>query len=93
MLQVRFGKAKRGQPPRRRKVASVMAWAVEAVDDYMDNVRPRFDFADHPALWLTERGGRLRPAEIDDRFAAYRDALGLPPALVPHSSGIRMSAT
>ena len=28
MLHVRFGKAKRGQPPRRRNVASVMAWAV-----------------------------------------------------------------
>ncbi len=31
MLNVRYGKAKRGQPPRRRNVASVMAWAVEAV--------------------------------------------------------------
>ena len=30
MLHVRYGKAKRGQPPRRRNVASVMGWAVEA---------------------------------------------------------------
>jgi hypothetical protein len=29
------------------------------------------------ALWLTERGGRLQSREIEDRFAAYRDALGL----------------
>ena len=29
MLNVRYGKAKKGQPPRRRNVASVMAWAVE----------------------------------------------------------------
>ena len=36
VVQVRYGKAKRGQPPRRRNVASVMAWAVEAVEDYVD---------------------------------------------------------
>ncbi len=85
MLHVRFGKAKRGQPPRRRNVASVMAWAVEAVGDYAENVRPRFGCEGHPALWVTERGGRVRPAEINARFVAYRDALGLPQALVPHS--------
>lgn len=85
MLNVRYGKAKRGQPPRRRNVASVMGWAVEAVGDYVENVRPRFGCADHPALWVTERGGRVKPAEINARFVAYRDALGLPQALVPHS--------
>ena len=85
MLSVRYGKAKRGQPPRRRNVASVMGWAVEAVADYAQNIRPRFGLPDHPALWVTERGGRVKPAEIDDRFAAYRRALGLPQALVVHS--------
>ena len=58
-LNVRYGKAKRGQPPRRRNVPSVMGWAVEAVTDYVENVRPRFGFTDHPALWVTERGGRV----------------------------------
>jgi site-specific recombinase XerD len=85
MLQVRYGKAKRGQAPRRRNVASVMPWAVDAVTDYVENVRPRFGVDDHPAMWVTERGGRVRPAEINARFVAYRDALGLPKALVPHS--------
>lgn len=85
MLNVRYGKAKRGQPPRRRNVASVMAWAVEAVADYVENVRPRFGLDEHPALWVTERGGRVKPAEINARFVAYRDAIGLPAALVPHS--------
>jgi hypothetical protein len=37
-LNVRYGKAKRGQPPRRRNVLSVMGWAVEAVTDYAENV-------------------------------------------------------
>jgi site-specific recombinase XerD len=86
MLNVRYGKAKKGQPPRRRNVASVMGWAVEAVADYVENVRPRFGCEDHPALWVTERGGRVKPSEINARFVAYRDALGLPTALVPHST-------
>jgi len=85
MLAVRYGKAKRGQPPRRRSVAAVMAWSVEAVADYVENVRPRFGMEDHPALFVTERGGRVKPAEINARFVAYRDALGLPSVLVPHS--------
>jgi site-specific recombinase XerD len=85
MLHVRYGKAVRGQPPRRRNVLSVMGWAVEAVADYVSNVRPRFGCADHPALWVTERGGRIKPAEINARFVAYRDALGLCRELTPHS--------
>jgi integrase/recombinase XerC len=85
MLHVRYGKAVRGQPPRRRNVPSVMAWAVEAVADYAENIRPRFGCEGHPALWVTERDGRLRPAEINSRFVSYRDALGLPAELTPHS--------
>ncbi len=84
-VNVRYGKAKRGQPPRRRNVASVMGWAVEAVADYVSNIRPKFGCEDHSALWVTERGGRVKPAEINARFVAYREALGLPAALVPHS--------
>ncbi len=85
MLHVRYGKAVRGQPPRRRNVASVMGWAVEAVTDYVENVRPRFGAVDHPALWVTERGGRIKPTEINARFVTYRDALGLSTELTPHS--------
>jgi integrase/recombinase XerC len=64
MLHVRYGKAVRGQQPRRRNVPSVMGWAVDAVADYVENIRPKFGSPDHPALWLTERGGRVKPAEI-----------------------------
>ena len=84
-LHVRYGKAKRGQPPRRRNVLSMFEWAVDAVADYVENVRPRFGCPDHAALWLTERGGRVQPPEINARFESYRDALGLPKTLVPHS--------
>jgi integrase/recombinase XerC len=85
MLHVRYGKAVRGQPPRRRNVPSIMGWAVDAVADYVENIRPRFGCEEHPALWVTERGGRVKPAEINARFVAYRDALGLPKQLSPHS--------
>lgn len=84
VLHVRYGKASRGSGPRRRPVASVMPWAVVAVEDYLANIRPRFGLLDHPALWLTERGGRLRPRDVESRFAGYRDALGLDSGLVPH---------
>jgi len=84
-LHVRYGKAKRGQPPRRRTVLSMFGWAVDAVADYVENIRPRFGCADHPALWVTERGGRVKPSEINARFESYRDALNLPKTLVPHS--------
>jgi site-specific recombinase XerD len=85
MLHVRVGKAKRGQPPRRRNVAATMGWAVDAVADYVENIRPKFGCEDHPALWVTERGGRVQPPEINARFVAYRDALKLLKVLSPHS--------
>jgi integrase/recombinase XerC len=85
MLHVRYGKAVRGQPPRRRNLPSVMTWAVEAVADYVENIRPRFGCVDHPAMWVTERGGRVKPAEINARFESYRDVPGLPKNLTPHS--------
>ena len=40
VLQVRFGKASRGGAPKRRSVVSLFDWAVEAVVDYIANVRP-----------------------------------------------------
>ncbi|MGP4050067.1 hypothetical protein [Streptomyces sp. 2A115] len=73
-LNVRYGKAKKGQRPRRWDVLSVMDWAVEAVADYVDNIRPRFGCEDHPALWVTERGGRVMQVRVL-RFLARR--LGL----------------
>jgi site-specific recombinase XerD len=84
VCQVRFGKAMRGSPPRRRAVAAVMPWAVEALGQYLAEVRPRYEAAEHPALWLTERGGRISPRQVDDRFALWRAAAGLPKDLSVH---------
>lgn len=83
MLAVRYGKAMRGSEPRRRNVATVMPWAVEAVAEYLAEVRPAYR-PELPALWLTERGTRISVRHMNDRFATYRDALGLPGELSPH---------
>jgi len=82
-LAVRYGKAMRGSPPRRRQVATVMPWAAEVVEEYVTEIRPRYR-SEHPALWLTERGERISTRHLDERFAAYRDGAGLPAVLTPH---------
>ena len=85
ICHVRFGKAMRGSPPRRRAVASVMPWAVEALAQYVGEVRPLHGPAARgPALWLTERGERISPRRIDERFAQWRRRAGLPAELSVH---------
>jgi len=83
-LTVRYGKAMRGSPPRRRQVATVMPWAAEVVEEYLGEIRPRFGHGGHPALWLSERGERISLRQVDERFAAYRHGAGLPVELTPH---------
>jgi site-specific recombinase XerD len=61
-----------------------MPWAVEAVQEYLADVRPLYGAETTSALWLTERGGRISVRHINERFAAYRDAMGLPAELTPH---------
>lgn len=84
-VHVRYGKAMKGSPPRRRTVLSVFPWAVEAVSQYVAEVRPLLDPGQHPALWVTERRGRLAARALNDRFAAYRQSLGLPGVLDLHA--------
>lgn len=52
-LNIRYGKAKKGQPSRRRNVLSVMDWAVEAVADYVRGV-------DGAVAWLPLADSRRR---------------------------------
>jgi hypothetical protein len=56
-LSVRYGKAVGGGAPRRRNVLTV--WAVEVIEQYPQEIRPLYGSCEHPALWLTERGGRV----------------------------------
>ncbi len=82
--QVRFGKAMRGSPPKRRVVATVMPWAAQAVEQYLAEVRPRYGCGAHPAVWLTERAARISARQVDDRFAQFRVLAGLPEELSVH---------
>lgn len=82
-LAVRYGKALKGSPPRRRTVVTTMGWAAEAVAEWVEEIRPAYTC---PAgwLWPTERGGRIGTESVNARFASYRDAIGLPAELGPH---------
>ncbi len=92
MLNVRYGKAKKGQPPRRRNVLSVMDWAVEAVADYVENVRPRFGFDDssgvvgHRTWGPNQTGGDQRTVRRLPRCLEVAENARAPldPALVRH---------
>ena len=84
VCNIRWGKAMRGSPPRRRAVLAVFDWTRPVLEEYVSEVRPRFDVADQSMLWPTERQGRIRLDHIDDRFADWRDDLGLDPVLHPH---------
>ena len=84
---VRFGKASRGSSPKRRTVLTVpeMDWIVGALESYLEEVRPCFRPGRHPALWVTERCGRLSRRSANEAFTDARDAAGLPQELDLHS--------
>jgi len=86
-LHVRYGKAQRGSPPRRRTVLAVpeLDWAVEGMRQWVEQARDRFAPGAHSALWVTERRSRVSVRYVDERFAQLRDELGLDKALVPHA--------
>ncbi|MCZ0982353.1 site-specific integrase [Streptomyces diastatochromogenes] len=84
-LMVRHGKAKKGSPPKRRSVLTVWQWTPVVIEEWVTEVRPGMRHAHGPALWPSERGLRVGLQRLDSRFAAYRDALGLDPALEFHS--------
>ena len=83
-LHVRYGKASRGSPPKRRTVLSVHGWAVDALRQYVEQVRDEFEPGRHPAVWVTERRGRVSLRHVNARFARCRDGAGLPDELDLH---------
>jgi integrase/recombinase XerC len=84
LVAVRVGKGSGGSGPRRREVLTVFDWSVEVIEQWLDDVRPRYRCVDHPAVFVTERGGRVSRKYISDRFAEYRDALRLERVLTTH---------
>ena len=83
-LHVRYGKASKGSPPKRRSVPTLMPWAADALLDYVTNIRPLYESDGKPALWLTERGSQIKVRTLTDTFGEIRDEVGLDPKLTPH---------
>ncbi|MFD9419979.1 tyrosine-type recombinase/integrase [Streptomyces goshikiensis] len=84
-LLIRYGKAKKGSPPKRRSVLTVWHWTPHTIEEWISEVRPGVRHSASRALWPSERGPRIGLQRLDSRFAAYRDAVGLDPALELHS--------
>jgi len=83
-IHVRYGKANRGGPPKRRTVATLMPWAAEALGQYLDEVRPLYPPEAGAVMWPTERASRISLRHIDERFAAFRAGAGLASGLTVH---------
>ena len=83
---MRYGKASRGGPPRRRTVLAVpeMGWITEVLRHWVEEVRPCLAPGSHPTVWVTERRGRITVRTADTAFAAARAAAGLPTELDLH---------
>ncbi|MFF9691044.1 tyrosine-type recombinase/integrase [Streptomyces sp. NPDC014623] len=84
---VRFGKASKGGPPKRRTVLTVpeMDWIVGILTDYLGEARIGFSPGKHPALWVTERRGRVSLRGLNGAFTAARELAELPDELDLHS--------
>lgn len=85
IVRVRHGKGSRGSAPKRRDVLTAWSWAAGVLEQYLSEIRPLFGFDEQPALWLTERGGRISGRHVDERFAELRDELGMDPMHTPHA--------
>ncbi|MEV0261052.1 tyrosine-type recombinase/integrase [Streptomyces sp. NPDC050617] len=83
---VRWGKSSKGSPPKRRTVFTIseMDWIVGVLEHYLVEVRPRFSPGAHPAIWMTERRGRISKRSVNEAFTAARDAAGLEKELDLH---------
>jgi integrase/recombinase XerC len=82
---VRYGKAQKGSPPKRRSVLTVWEWTAEILEQWFTEVRPLISTDGNPAAWPSERGIRVGVKHLNKRLAEYRDTLGLDPVLDFHS--------
>jgi len=83
---VRYGKASQGGAPKRRTVLTVpeLDWIVPVLEQWVTEVRPLMAPGSHPALWVTERCGRITRRGVNEAFEAARAAASLPDQLDPH---------
>lgn len=85
VLHVRYGKAQRGSPPKRRSVLTVWPWTADVLQQWVQEVRPLFEHSRGLALFPSERADRMTPGSLNRRLRGYCDDLGLDSALGFHS--------
>jgi integrase/recombinase XerD len=83
VLQVRYGKAMKGSPPKRRSVLTVFDWSTEIVSDWLERGHPHM--TDGLDLFPSERGTLVSATALNRRFIRYCEDLGLSPGLDIHS--------
>ena len=83
VVQVRYGKAKKGSPPKRRSVLTVFDWTPEVIADWLAHGQPYMD--DGIDLFPSERGALVAENTLLRRFRRYCDDLELPGGLDLHS--------
>lgn len=85
VVYVRWGKASKDSPPRRRSTLTVFPWTVPVLEEWVSSYRGLFDTAARSsALWPSERSARLATMALGARFAVYRAAVGLPEEIGLH---------
>lgn len=84
VCNVRFGKASRGAPPKRRGVLTVMPWSVEVIEQWVGEVWPYCRHETSSALWPSERRERVNEHRFNAAFTRTAQRAGLPDGLGPH---------
>ncbi len=83
-VEIRYGKAHKGSPPKRRTVLTVFDWSADVLAHWTEHGLPRFA-GEGLDLFPNERGGLVSEGALGGRFRRYRDQLGLDSALDMHS--------
>ncbi|WP_459952680.1 tyrosine-type recombinase/integrase, partial [Mycobacterium avium] len=83
VVKVRYGKAKKGSPPKRRTVLTVFDWTPEVLADWLTHGQPYID--DGIDLFPSERGLLVAENTLLRRFRRYCNDLELPEGLDLHS--------
>ncbi|OZF41829.1 integrase [Rhodococcus sp. 14-2470-1b] len=83
VVNVRYGKATRGSPPKRRSVLTVFDWTPEIVEDWLTHGQPYLDAG--LDLFPSERGALVAESTLIRRFRRYCTELRLSPGLDLHS--------
>lgn len=63
----------------------VHRWVPDVLDEWVADIRPRYDPGISDALWPSERTTRIGAHRIGQRFAELRDEIGLPAGIGVHS--------